>query len=125
MNVKRVFSPRAFGLALALAVGGVVVGGAVPVVGVVGRYVGLLLAGLGVGLVLGGRRYLEVGLAGALAAGTGFLLSTLSALPMAAALADQTGVALAGVGVGTGVVCALAGHYFGRDLRAGVTRELG
>jgi len=120
-----VFAPKAFLLALALAVAGVVVGGAVPVVGAVARYGGLLAAGFALGLISGPRRYVEAGAAGGLAAGAGFLLSALSSLPWLAAVSAEVGVAVAGVGVSVGALCTLAGHYFGRDLRAGLTREVG
>jgi hypothetical protein len=118
----RVFSVRTFLLALVLAVGGLVVGGLVPVVGVIGRFVGLFAAAFGVGLVASRRSYLEVALAGAVAAGLGFLLSALGTT-LFPVVADY-GVEIAGVGAATGLLVSVAGHYFGRDLRAGLTADL-
>ena len=118
----RVFSIRTFLVALALAVAGLVVGGLVPVVGVVGRFVGLFVAAFAVGLLSARRSYLEVALAGALAAGLGFLLSALGTV-LVPIVADY-GVEIAGVGAATGLIVSVAGHYFGRDLRAGLTAEV-
>jgi hypothetical protein len=116
------FSLKAFLLALALSVLGLVVGGSVPIVGVVGRYLGIAIAGFVVAFVVPGRRYAEAGLAGALAAGVGVVLSAVDVvfLPV---LADY-GVQIAGVGAGLGLAAGVVGHYFGRDLRAGLTRDL-
>ncbi|MFB6080503.1 MAG: hypothetical protein ABEJ81_05860 [Haloferacaceae archaeon] len=117
-----VVTARGMALAFALALAGVVVGGMVPLVGAVGRFVGLFLAAFALGLAGSRRRYVESGIAGALAAGLGALLGTL-ATPFFPAVA-RYGVAIAGVGAGLGLVVSVAGHYFGRDLRAGLTRDL-
>lgn len=120
------FSLRAFLLALALTVAGVVVGALVPVIGGITRYVGLFVAAFALGLVLSNRHYLESALAGGLAGGLVFVLGTLTTgfLPVGVGLLEEYGVGIAGVGVGTGIVVTLAGYYFGRDLRAGLTRDL-
>ncbi|ERH11952.1 MAG: hypothetical protein J07HB67_00963 [halophilic archaeon J07HB67] len=120
------FSPRRFLIALALTVGGLVVGGAVPLVGMVTRYVGLFAATFGYGLASGRSAYTEVGLAGAVAAAVTLLLGTLSTggFVLGADLVGRYGVTLAGVGVGVGFLVALVGHYFGRDLRKGLTRDV-
>jgi len=120
------FSPRRFLVALALAVGGLVVGGAVPFVGIVTRYVGLFAATFGYGLVRADSAYTEVSAAGAVAAAVTLLLGTLSTggFVLGADLVGQYGVALTGVGVGIGLLVALVGHYFGRDLREGLTQNV-
>jgi hypothetical protein len=125
-RLGRLFSLRAFLLALVLSLVGLFLGGAVPVVGFVGRYVGLFAAAFVVGLVAQRRRYLEVGLAGGLASGLGFVLSAVTSafLPFAVSLLAEYGLAVAGVGAGVGLLVSLAGHYFGRDLRDGLTREV-
>jgi hypothetical protein len=117
-----VFSVRTFVVALALAVGGLVVGGLVPIFGLVGRFLGLFLAAFVVGLVSTRRSYLEVSLAGTLAAGLGFLLSSLGTVFVPFVV--DYGVEIAGVGAATGLLVSVVGHYFGRDLRAGLTAEL-
>lgn len=115
------FSPRHFLLALALTVGGLLVGGLVPLIPGVGL-LGVAIAGFVVGLISEKRRYLEVGAAGAVAAGLGLVLSSLN-LVLLAGLRGQA-PELAVIGAGAGVVVALLGHYFGRDLRDGLTRDI-
>ncbi|MFB6123700.1 MAG: hypothetical protein ABEJ78_09615 [Haloferacaceae archaeon] len=116
------FSVRTFLLVLVASVVALVVGGSVPVVGLVGRFVGLFAVAFAVGLLADGRRYVEVGVAGGLASGVGFVLSSL-ATPLFPLVA-QYGVEIAGVGTTAGILVSLAGHYFGRDLRDGLTRDL-
>ncbi|MFB6108187.1 MAG: hypothetical protein ABEJ82_05000 [Haloplanus sp.] len=116
------FSPKLFVLALALSLVGLLVGGAIPIIGVVGRFVGVALAGFALGLVADRRRYVEVGLAGAVAAGLGFVASALGTVLIPYVV--DYGVEIAGVGATAGLVSALVGHYFGRDLRAGLRRDL-
>jgi hypothetical protein len=120
------FSPRVFLLALVLSVVAVVAGGSIPLIGVVGRLVGLSAVAFVIGLVGGRRRYVEVGLAGAVASGLGFVVSSLTSafFPFAVRLLSEYGVVIAGVGAGVGALAALVGHYVGRDLRDGLTREL-
>lgn len=120
------FSLRTFLVALALSVVAVVAGGAVPLLGVFGRLLGLFVVAFAVGLVGSERRYLEVGLAGAVASTLGFVVSTLTSalFPFAVRLLAEYGVVVAGVGAGVGALAALVGHYVGRDLRDGLTREL-
>ncbi|WP_254535436.1 hypothetical protein [Halomarina litorea] len=117
----RLFSPRHFLLALALTVGGLLLGGLVPLIPGIG-ILGVALAGFVMGLLSERRRYLEVGAAGAVAAGLGLVLSSLN-LVLLAGLRGQA-PELAAVGAGAGVVVALVGHYFGRDLRDGLTRDI-
>ncbi|WP_380677122.1 hypothetical protein [Salinigranum sp. GCM10025319] len=120
------FSVRTFLLALALSVVAVVAGGSIPLLGVVGRLLGLFVVAFAVGLVGSERHYVEVGLAGAIASGAGFIVSTLTSVffPFAVDLLSEYGVVVAGVGAGVGTLAALVGHYVGRDLRDGLTREL-
>lgn len=120
------FAPKPFlGILLASFVGAVL-GGSVPIVGVFGRFLGLLAVGFGVGLLSDRRRYLEVGLAGALVSGLLMVLSTLFSVfaPFALDLVARYGLAIAGAGAGAGLLAAVVGHYFGRDLREGLTREI-
>lgn len=135
-RVGGLFSVRAFLLALVLCVVGLFVGGAVPIVGGLTRFLGLFAAAFVLGVVGSRRRYAEVGLAATLASGLGFLLATFGTLTMPflvrilarwgfdARGLGFAGAGLAGVGAGAGLVVALAGYYFGRDLRDGLTREV-
>jgi hypothetical protein len=110
------FSPRIFLLALALSTAGVLAGNAVPLVGTLGGVAGVVGAGFLVGLV-GRRAYLEVAAAGLLAVGAATLLDFLVVTLVA-------GPSMVAIGAGTGALAGVLGHYLGRDLRAGFTRDL-
>lgn len=119
-----VFSPRGFLLAFALTLGGFLVGSAVPLAGSIPILGGLLgLAGIfAAGFLLGtlGRRgYPELLVAGAATAGAGLLLDQLAI----SVLADLA-LPIAAVGGTAGALAAVLGHYFGRDLREGLTRSI-
>jgi hypothetical protein len=120
------FSLKAFLLSVAVLGIGVVGGGAVPLVGTVGSLGGLFLAAFGIGLVTSKRRYLEIAVAGGGIVGLNFGLSLLSTgvLPVGFRYVQEYGLAFAGIGVGIGALLGLVGHYFGRDLRDGVTQEI-
>ena len=124
-HLGRVFSLRAFLLALVLAVVGLVAArsvpllGALPVVGDIAGYVGVGLAGFVVGAVTDGRRYVEAALAGAFAAGLGVVASSLLLT-----VATDIGPVLAAVGAAGGAAAALVGTYLGNDLRDGLTRPV-
>ena len=119
-------SLRSFLIVLAASFAGVIAGGSIPIVGTIGRFLGLFAVAFAIGAIGSRSRYLEVGLAGAIASGTAFLLATLTSIfaPVAVRVLADYGVAIAGVGTGAGLLVALAGHYFGRDLRDGLTREV-
>jgi hypothetical protein len=112
-----VLSGRAFAISLVLTVAGVVfLGGLLPL-GIIGNFFSLLVAGFLYGLVTPAGRYAELGLAGAVVGAGSAQLGNLvlSVLP---------GVPLILLGLIGGGASALAGHYFGRDLRDGLTREI-
>ncbi|MFB6152212.1 MAG: hypothetical protein ABEJ40_10435 [Haloarculaceae archaeon] len=94
--------------------------GSVPLLGAVGSGLGIFAAGFLLGLLSGKRRYLELFAAGGVAAGASALLEVYRF-----ALLANVGVApFAALGAGTGIAAALLGHYFGRDLRAGLTTSV-
>ncbi|HET7324046.1 MAG TPA: hypothetical protein VFJ06_06925, partial [Halococcus sp.] len=64
------------------------------------------------------RHYPEAGVAGALVAGGWSVLGSFTLVLVGYGLPLIAGSA------GIGLVCGLLGHYFGRDLRDGLTREL-
>lgn len=129
-RAARVFSPRSFLLSLLVVVAGIAaggfLGGLVPFLGTVGQLLGVFAATFVLGLVRARRHYLEVAAAGAVAVTLVVLSSTLGGafLPVGVEVLQQYGLALAGVGAGTGTAAALLGYYFGRDLRAGLTKSL-
>lgn len=122
----RLFSGKATLLAVVLTGIGMFLGGAIPLVGGIGRFVGLFLAAFLVGLVLSERRYLETGLVGAGAATVTVLSGFLGAafLPVSLQVLQDYGVSFAVVAAAIGLVLALLGHYLGRDLRAGLSQDL-
>ncbi|SNR23203.1 hypothetical protein [Halorubrum vacuolatum] len=123
----RWFSLRGFAIAL-VAIGlGVFLGGMLPLIGgTIGHAAGVLLGAFLVGLVFSKRRYVETGIAGAGVGAGSALLNVLGIgfLPIGLRYIQEWGLALLAVGGGIGLVLALVGHYFGRDLRAGVTERV-
>lgn len=113
-----VFSTRAFGIALLLVIVVGLIFGALPLFGFVGNLLGIAVAGFVYGLGTDSRRYVELGLAGAIA-GAGFVL-----LGNVVFAILGGGVALLLAGAISGGIAGVAGHYFGRDLRRGLTDEL-
>ncbi|QZP37434.1 hypothetical protein [Halobaculum magnesiiphilum] len=120
------FSAKGFLVTLAVLLTGLIAGSAVPLVGGLARYLGLFVAAFVLGLGRSRRAYLETAIAGALAAGGAFLLGTLTtgSLLIGTSLLADYGLPVAGVGVTVGVLLSVAGVYFGRDLRAGLTRDV-
>ncbi|QSG10098.1 hypothetical protein [Halapricum desulfuricans] len=119
-RVGSVFSIRTFGLALVLTIGlAFVVSAVVPFVpdNLTGL-VGVFLGGGAIGLASDARRYLEVGAAALMAGALTVLLSNFTIAVFG------PGVPLVALGAGSSGVAGLLGHYVGRDLRAGLTREI-
>lgn len=115
----RVFSPTVFAVSLLVAVAGAfLAGGAIPFLGGLGSLVGVFAAGAVVGWWRGRAHYLEVGAAGAGAVAVASLLNQFVFVLLG------IGLPLVLVGAGAGFLTAIAGHYAGRDLKAGLTREL-
>jgi len=125
-RLSGLFSLKAFLLSAALIGVGVVGGGVIPIVGTLGSLAGLFVAAFVVGLIASERRYLETAVAGGLIVGASFALSLLSTgvLPVGMRFFREYGLAFGGVGVGIGALLAVVGHYFGRDLRDGLTQEI-
>ena len=114
-------SLRSFLLTFVAVIGGMVAGSAVPLIGSVTSVLGVVAGAFLLGLLSGKRRYFPVAVAGAIAAVAAS--ATLGALTFA--LVESLGLApSAAIGTTTGVLAAVVGHYFGRDLRAGLTRDV-
>jgi len=120
------FSAKALLVSLVAVAIGVVGGGAIPIIGSIGSVVGVFAATFVLGILAGDARYLETGLAGGVVVGINFALSLLTsaALPIGIDFFQQYGLAFGGLGVVLGAGLGLVGHYFGRDLRDGLTREV-
>jgi hypothetical protein len=104
-------------ISIVLALGGAMAGGLLPL-GIVGNALGIFLGGFVYGVVAGEHHYLEFGLASALIAA---LIAVFGNLVMTIA---GPGIPIVLVGAGIGLVAGLVGHYFGRDLRAGLVRDI-
>ncbi|QIB75175.1 hypothetical protein GL213_04510 [Halogeometricum borinquense] len=122
------FSPKLFVVVFLASLLGAFLGGSIPIVGFIGRFLGLFAVGFGAGLLSGRSHYAEVGLGGALAFGLLWVLTTLTSgfafAPFAVELLAKYGLAIAGAGAGVGLLTTVIGHYFGRDLRDGLTRDI-
>jgi hypothetical protein len=117
-RLESLVSPTAVVVAVVLSILGTILIGSVPLLGFAGELLGVAVAGFLYGLVADSRHYLELALAGALVGGGFSLLSNLVLTLLGA------GIPLVAVGVLGGAVAGVVGHYFGRDLRDGLTREL-
>jgi hypothetical protein len=112
-------SARSVVIALVLMLASTFVFGAIPLLGMFGELLGIVVAGFVYGLGTDARRYFELALAGALAGGGSVLLGNF----LIALLGS--GLTIVGFGAVGGAVAGIVGHYFGRDLRHGLTQDLG
>lgn len=106
----------------------VVVGGAAFVgrmvlffLGKFGGYLGLFLASFVLAAASSERRYLEIGLASLVASGLFAFLANLSILGLFTAQPIRAAL----LGGGVGLLIGLVGAYLGRDLRSGLSRDVG
>lgn len=110
------FSVRWFGAATVASLVGVFLAGGIPLP--FSGYLGVLLAAGAVGLVGSERHYVEVAIAGAIAAALAVFFDVLLLVFIG------VGIPLVGVAAVLGAVVGVVGHYLGRDLRDGLTRDL-
>jgi len=123
----RWFSAKSFAVVAAAVAVAVFLGGSIPLIGgTVGSAGGVFVAAFLVGLVFSGRKYVETGIAGAAAgAGTAVLnVLGIGFLPIGLDYLQQWGPSLFALGGGLGLAVALLGHYFGRDLRSGLSQSV-
>jgi len=115
VGLSSLFSVRAFlGLVAALGVGYVGGGMTIPIAG---SLIGLFAVAFLIGAMTSKRRYAEMAAAGSAVGGLTALLDYF--VVIVGGLSSR----LVLVGIGTGVLACLLGYYFGRDFRAGLTRE--
>ena len=112
------FSLGGLALSLVVCVAAFLAAGVVVPLGGVAGLVGVFGAAFLLGL-LGRGRYLELAVAGAGTAAVGALLDQL----LLAAAADIA-APLTAIGATAGLLVAVIGCYFGRDLRAGLTKSV-
>jgi hypothetical protein len=112
------FSLRALIVSVVAIGGGMTLGGLIPLI----PYTGLTGIPLGAflhGLLDRRNRYVETAIAGGSLSGIAITASLLPQL-----VAGLNGLRLFAVSAAIGLVVAVLGHYFGRDLRAGLSKEL-
>jgi len=117
-SASSLFSVRVFLLVLALSIVSMVFAGTVLPIGGVAGLAGIALVGFVLGAGRDGSRYLELLLAGGLASAVGSFLDYLVLSALGA------GLPLVALGAGTGAIAGVVGHYFGRDLRDGLTKSV-
>ncbi|PSP19919.1 hypothetical protein BRC61_07950 [Halobacteriales archaeon QH_10_65_19] len=111
-------SSRGLIVSLVLTLGGALLLGGLLPLGMVGNALGIFVAAFLYGTVASEHRYLEMSLAGGLVAGVWAFLGNLVLTLVG------PGIPVVIVGALLGVLVAATGHYFGRDLRKGLTEDL-
>lgn len=114
------FSLTHFLGAAILATAGGAAGGVLIPIPILGSAVGLLAAGFLAGVATDRSSYLEVGLASGI---VGAVVSAVVGIPLLAVVG--LGAPVFVVGAALTLVVGLLGHYLGRDLRSGLTRDVG
>lgn len=111
-------SSRALVVSAVLALVGATAGSLIPL-GIIGNAIGIAGAGFLYGAVASDSRYLEFGLAAGM---VGAAMVLLGNLVMTIA---GPGIPIFLVGTAIGLLSGLVGHYFGRDLRSGLAKDIG
>jgi hypothetical protein len=111
-------SKRGLVFSTVVALVGVLLFGSLVPFGLVGNLIGLFVAGFIYGTVASESQYLSLGLASGTAGGLVSILGNLTLTLLG------PGIPIVAVGAVGGLVAGVLGHYFGRDLRDGLTREL-
>jgi hypothetical protein len=114
-------SGRSVLLTFGVVILSVLLASSVPLLSVVGAPLGIFAGAFALGLASGTRRYVEFALAGALVSGLGAFQGSLFRV---AILSDAGFAPVFAIAGGIGLVIALLGHYFGRDLRNGLTASI-
>ncbi|SDJ50165.1 hypothetical protein SAMN05216226_104113 [Halovenus aranensis] len=113
-----VLSSRGLVVALVVTLVFTVLSGLIPFLGLLGNILGIGVAGFVYGAIASESRYVELLVAGGVVGGGSALLGNLLVITFG----SMTG--LLGAGLAGGAIAAVVGHYFGRDFRDGLTREV-
>jgi|AntRauTorckE6833_2_1112554.scaffolds.fasta_scaffold00278_19 type III secretory pathway component EscS len=116
---RKYFDPKSAGVSAVLVLAGALAGGVVPLVGAFTQLLGVGGATFLHGLGASDSRYAETFVASAVVGG---LVAAVTNLKF---LAFGSAVPYLAITTALMVVVALVGHYFGRDLRAGLTQDVG
>lgn len=122
--LRRYFDPSSFLASVLLLFAGFYAGGLlvpvpIPFFGGAKNLLGMVLASFVYGLAASHRRYAELALAGLLVGGATSFAGN------AWLVALGVGQVLVLVGAGLGLGAGVLGHYLGRDLKAGLTADVG
>lgn len=118
------FSLRALLFAFVAVGAGTVAGSLIPLVPFT-ALLGIPAGAFVYGLLASERRYAETALAGGVSSGVLAVTSFLSQFVVRGIAGGELGMGrLFAVAAAIGLVLAVLGHYFGRDLRDGLTRDL-
>ncbi len=117
-TLGRVLSTRGLVVALTLTLLFSFLFSLIPFVGLLGSILGISVAGFLYGLGGSNGRYLELLVAGAVAGGGSAVLGNLLVITFGSM------AGLLGIGILGGALGAVVGHYFGRDFRDGLTRDV-
>lgn len=112
------FSVRLFLLVTFAAFATMVLAGLFVPLGGLAGYLGIGVVGFLVGAAADGRQYLELLVGGAASSAVGTVVGNVVLAGLG------VGLPLAVIGATGGAVAGVVGHYLGRDLRDGLTREL-
>jgi len=112
------FSVRALVVAFVAVGGGMTLGSLIPMIPFT-AFAGIPLGSFIHGLLDRDRRYAETAIAGSLLAGLAVITSLLPQV-----LVGLNGTRLFAIAAAVGLVLSVMGHYFGRDLRDGLTRDI-
>jgi len=113
-----ILSTRNLAVSLVVALVGILILGGILPFGTVGNLLGLFIAAFLYGTVASESQYLPMGLAGGAAGGVMAALGNLTLTLLG------PGIPIVAVGTIGGLFAGVLGHYFGRDLRDGLTREI-
>ncbi|MFC7073958.1 hypothetical protein ACFQJ7_02620 [Halovenus rubra] len=116
-TLGRVLSSRGLVVATVLSVVFSALFSLIPFLGLLGSLLGLGGAGFAYGAGSSESRYLELLLAGGAVGGGSALLGNLLVITFGSTV-------LLGLGLLGGAGAAVVGHYFGRDFRRGLTRDI-
>lgn len=114
-------SARSFVFAFVAVIGGLLAGSAVPLIGSITGVLGIVAGAFALGLASGKRRYFPVAVAGAAAAVLSVMTGSFTRIAL---ISDMGLTSFAAIGATTGILAAVLGHYLGRDLRTGLTRDV-
>ncbi|WP_226040661.1 DUF456 domain-containing protein [Natrinema sp. DC36] len=117
LSLGRYFSPKEY-LALVGVLSAGVLAGA-TVLPFAGRMIGMFAVAFIIGLLASKRRYLEMSAAGVSVGGVAAVISN------TVLIAVGSGQPLIAVGATVGLLASVVGYYFGRDLRDGLSQDIG